>query len=334
MGWTLTAVAARAAGVLGGETRWTAPAALEQARALARRGGPDAFARAFIRRRDAASAADRKALDAARATAGGDAGVIDRAVASGAPLDAVAALASRWPDLPRDARGMVRNPLGRASTGPVTWGSVRAVQVDQTTCGAAVMSMMAMMTDPFVALWVATGGTAADYLPPEALAVTVRNRPANTVDERWRALQRTFHEATTRTAVGPLPWPRSLGTPPWRVDNVTRCAGLRFRGVVVDDANTAQIGALATHAAAALADGIPVPLYSGGDSSMGLEGVVPRHVVLLTGHGDGSFRIYEPSSGAVHALAAADLGPPHRRLAALGNWSRVCWAVLPRQVQT
>jgi len=334
MGWTLTSIVARAKGALGGDQRWTTPVALERARALTGRDGPDLYARAFARRHAAAETADRKALDAARATVGDDAAVIERAAASGAPLDAVAALASRWPDLPREARGMVRNPLGRTGAGPVAWGTVRAAQVDQTTCGAAVMSMMAMMTDPFVALWVATGTTAADYAPPEVLATTVRGRPSHTVDERWRSLQRTFHEATTRTAVGPLPWPRSFGTPPWRVDNETRCAGLRFSGVVVDDDNPAKLGALITHAAAALADGIPVPLYSGGDSQGGLANVVPRHVVLLTGHGDGSFRVYEPGSAAVHALAVADLGQPHRKQPALGHWSRVCWAVLPRPVQS
>jgi hypothetical protein len=62
---------------------------------------------------------------------------------------------------------------------------------------------------------------------------------------------------------------------------------------------------------------------------MGLGTVVPRHVVLFVGIDGDTFHIYEPGSGAVHALTAAQLAQPHGRLAALGNWSRLMWLVLP-----
>jgi hypothetical protein len=330
MAWTLTALAARAADALGGRRRWTNGAAQDRARALAQLGGGhNAFSRAYSRRMEAASAADRKALDAAFAAVGSDASVVERAVASGAPLDAVASLAARWAELPATTRSLVRDPLGRSGVGPVAWGAVRAVQVDQTTCGAAVMSMMSMITDPLVALWVATGTTTGTYVPREVLDVQVRALPTHTIDDRWRALQRSFHGRTTRGAIGPIPWPKALGTPPWRVDNLTRCAGLKFRGVLVDDDDSTELSLFFTHAAAALADGVPVPLYAAGDSSLGLDGVIPRHVVLLVGHSGGRFRVYEPGSGAVHALPVADVGRPHRKLAALGNWNRVAWMILP-----
>jgi hypothetical protein len=189
---------------------------------------------------------------------------------------------------------------------------------------------MAMITDPFVALWVATGQSITPYMPPEVLHVETAGLPAHTLEDRWVALQRVLHVATTRSAVGPLPWPRSFGTPPWRVDNVARCAGIKFRGMVVDDADGADLEAAIAHSSAALRDGIPVPMYVGGDSSLGVGTAVPRHVVLLVGREGDLLRIYEPGSGAVHRVAVPDLRQPHGRLAALGNWSRIVWLVLPK----
>jgi len=333
MPWTLTSVAARAADALALRRRWTSPAAAARASGLAQRGaraeGDTVYDRIFARRAATASAPDRKALEAALDALGDDRAVLRRAVASGAPLAAVAALAARWDDLPAPVRGVIVSPLGHGGAGAVAWASVRAVQADQTTCGAASMAMMLMMTDPFVALWVATGAVVGDYLPPEVLGCEAERRPAHTVEERWRSLQRHLHDATTRRALGPFPWPRSLGTPPWRVDNVTRCAGLRFRGALVDDADGSDLKAMLAHASAALRDGIPVPVYTAGDSSLGLDTAIPRHVVLFVGRTAAGFLVYEPGSGAVHEVADALLADHSGRLAALGNWSRLAWFVLP-----
>ena len=74
------------------------------------------------RRLDAASPADRKALETALAELGNDAPVIERAIASGAPLDAVALLAAAWETLDAHARALIRNPLTRRDAGPVDWG--------------------------------------------------------------------------------------------------------------------------------------------------------------------------------------------------------------------
>jgi hypothetical protein len=287
------------------------------------------YARVFGRRLAAAEPADRKALEAAVAELGVDRDVIERAVASGAPVSAVAGLAAKWASLPAPARAVVRSPLKPGSVGPVKWGTTHATQVDKTTCGAASMTLMAMMTDPFVALWIVTGQVIGGYLPPEVLRSVAARLPAQTVTERWNSIQRATHIATTHSAVGPLSWPLALGTPPWRIDNVARCAGVRLRGFVVDDGKASDVTAGLAHASAALRDGIPVPAYVGGDVSMGLDGAVPRHVVLLVGADAESLRVYEPGSGAVHVLPKGALAQPHRKLPALGNWSRLVWLVLP-----
>lgn len=288
---------------------------------------PDVFARVSARRLDAATPADRKAMETALAELGNDSPVVERAIASGAPLDAVAVLAAAWGTLDSPARALMRNPLTRHDAGPVDWGRAVATQVSPTTCGAASMAMMLMMGDPLVAMWVAAGRQGGVYVPPEVLAVEVRGAALHTVADRWDALQLSLHDAVTRHGLGPFPWPQAYGTPPWRVDNVVRCARLRFRGVLVDDARADEVSALVSHARAALADGVPVPLYVSGDSDRGLEGVVPRHVVLLVGVDGEDFLIYEPSSGAVHRHRFVVGGG---KAAALGNWNRVAWAVLPR----
>ena len=305
---------------------------MARASGLAQRGerpDDDVYARVFARRLATSNAADRKAFETALAEVGVDRAVVERAAASWAPVAAVAGLAARWESLPAPARAIVRSPLKAGSVGPVKWGTTHATQVDQTTCGAASMTVMAMVTDPFVALWVATGQTVGDYMPPEVLRVEVDRLPAHTLAERWNSLQKATHRATTVGAVGPLPWPKALGTPPWRVDNVARCAGLRLRGFVIDDGSPDDLAAGLAHASAALRDGIPVPAYVGGDVSLGIDKAVPRHVVLLVGRDGDAVRIYEPGSGAVHSVPIGELSPPHDRLPALGNWTRLVWLVLP-----
>ncbi|WP_291383151.1 hypothetical protein [Demequina sp.] len=330
MAWTLVSLAARTGRALGGRRAFISRAATDRAAALLLTSpdSPDVFARVCARRLEAASPADRKALEAALSEVGNDAPVVERAIATGAPLDAVAILAAAWESLDADAKALVRDPLSRRDPGPVTWSRVTATQVNQTTCGAASMAMMLMMGDPLVAMWVASGRRGGAYMPPEVLAADVRGGAHHTVADRWDALQLAIHDRVTRHGLGLVAWPKAYGTPPWRVDDLTRFAGLRFRGVLVDDARADEVSALAAHARAALADGIPVPLFVSGDSDRGLDAVVPRHVVLLVGVDGDAFLVYEPSSGALHRLDLGSVGGGP--VAALGNWNRLAWAVLPK----
>ncbi len=329
---------ARAGRALGGRRGFVSGAVTGRAAALASDAAdrPDVFARQCARVLSRASLADTKALETALHEMGQDAPVIERAVASGAPIAAVAALAAAWQGLEPEARGLIRYPARRRDQGPVSWGAVLATQVDQTTCGAASMAMMLMMGDPFVAGWVAVGRRGGWHLPAEVQAAIgdggagreFIGRGLHTVADRWEALQRVMHARVTRHGLGLAPWPRAFGSPPWRLDNVTRFAGLRFRGVLVDDARADEVAALDSHLRAAVADGIPVPLYASGDSGRGLDKAIPRHVVLVVGIDEEGFLVYEPSSGALHRLDLGALGGGP--LAALGNWNRVNWAVLPR----
>ena len=330
MGWTLGGIASQGMrGASFGRARWIDTAPRARAIEAASQDRPDVFARAFSRRLSSLEPAEREAVELAVARVKHDAPVIERIVATGAPVQAVERFSRRWGSLEPKVRAFVRDPLALSAQGRLNWLGEQPVQVDSTTCGAASLSMMLAITDPLVAAWIARG-VDPGYLPKEVLDTLESAEPGDldSLGGRWEALQRTMHKRATMRALGPAPWPRSLGTPPWRVDNVLRCAGLRFRGHVVDDSNAPEFYAMIDHLRAAVSDGIPCPVYVSGDSRKGIDTVIPRHVVLAVGVEGEAIRLYEPSSGAVVDWnpRTADFKP----LKAFGGWSRVAWVVLPR----
>jgi len=339
MAWQLTTALARTARALGFRRRWGSAAAVDRAAALAARerrsDGDTVFARVAARRLARLGETERFSLAKATVDLDPDGrAVLDRALASSAPLRAVIALGRQWPSFTEDERRLAVSPLPEQSDAPVLLAGTPARQVDQTTCGAASMAMMLAIGDPFVAVWIASGRRLGGYLPPEAERIATLAR-LDSVERRWHSLQRTIHAATVRRGIlAVLPWPTALGTPPWRVNNATRFAGLAFRGAVVDDTDDADVDALIHHASAALRDGIPVPLYASGDSARGLDTVIPRHVVLLVRRLDGGFAAYEPGGGRLHRITDAQIRDGGKGLKALGNWSHVSWMILPRARRT
>ncbi|WP_251153269.1 hypothetical protein [Cellulosimicrobium sp. Marseille-Q4280] len=305
------------------------------------------------------------------------AGALDRARGAGHRDDVVAGLAHVLPRLPVDTRVEVVDPLGRASSlarvggpavRPLTLAGALARQVDGTTCGSAVLALLAAAGDPVLALWLVTG-TALDGAPATAgtdPAPGPRVAPDRSsggaspggAEHRWRRLQHIVKARTGRKALGPFPWPGALGTPPWGAARTARYADVRFTHHAVDGARGYSVLGAALDAAAR---GIPVPLFTGGDLSGGVTAAVPRHVVLLvaadaaTTDGaagrSGPVRapgtaasgragtpgvrrcwVYEPSSGTVHRLDAARLAAGGQAAAvrrALGGWPHVVWAILP-----
>jgi len=185
-----------------------------------------------------------------------------------------------------------------------------ARQVDPTTCGSAVLAMLAMAGDPRLSAWVA-----ADPAP------------------RFAELQRRAHRQTSRA--GMLPWPQRLGTAPWGAATVARHGQVRYTHRVV---GRGKGGAAVLRAAVTAAgSGTPVPLFTGGDLSGGWRAAVPRHVVLLVDAGDDVVRVYEPSSATMHTVPTGVLLVSERAWAgeravltsALGGWPHVVWAALP-----
>ncbi|MCB7136486.1 hypothetical protein [Cellulosimicrobium marinum] len=282
-------------------------------------------------------------------TDAGIAAALDRARRSGHPPRVVDALAHVLDGLDADVLRYVLDPLRRTTARDrpveqVSLGPVHAHQVDGTTCGSAALGLLAAAGDPVLALWLVTGAT-----PGSSHGTAAARGPEEPVD-RWRHLQQTLKRRTTRHALGPIPWPGALGTPPWGAARVARYADVRYAHRVV---GPPQGDAVLTTALRAAARGVPVPLFTGGDLSGGPAAAVPRHVVLLTRAdaapdavpddapevrpGDRerpstSCDVYEPSSGTLHRIDAAHLAhgayhPGVRR--ALGGWPHVVWALLP-----
>lgn len=264
---------------------------------------------------------------------GGTERALDLARRAGHPVARVRALAATLDALDPRTRRSVVDPLRRTTTGPsggrarvrpLEVGGAPARQTDATTCGSAVLALLAAAGDPVLALWLATGlspGEAAAAVPP----------PRADGAARFRALQQEVKRRTNRAALGPLPWPAALGTPPWGAARTARYADARYAERVVVGARSDQV---VRSALVAAARGVPVPLFTGGDLALGVATAVPRHVVLLTDADAPArrCRVYEPSSGTVHDLDAAHLldgarSPAVRR--ALGGWPHVCWALLP-----
>ena len=262
--------------------------------------------------------------------------VVARALAAGAPRPAAEALAARLPGLSPVLRAQVLRPLvPPAGLDVVRLGTAAARQGDGTTCGSAVLTMLAAAGDPTFAAWLVTGEGFAGYLAPEAAAVPAAERRAIELGDagaaaRFWAAQQAAKARTNARAVLGLTWPTALGTPPWGAEGVARFPGAAYRAARVTGQD--RSGALAARVDAALAGGVPVPLYTGQDLPLlGAHGpAMPRHVVLLAGRDAGGYLVYEPSRGRLLRLSVADLGARHRSpVPAFGGWTRPAWVLLP-----
>lgn len=233
--------------------------------------------------------------------------------------------------------------VGEPRAARVEWGGAPAVQADATSCGAACLVMLAATGDDALARWLETGelppGLGIDEVPPEipvwALGAGL------TAAQRFAVAQKAMRNRTASHALGPFPWPRSLGTTPWTAARAARFPGVRYTSRPVDDradAGVEMLGLLLT----ALDEGTPVLLYTGGNRHTGLVTAVPRHVVLAvpnaegrtTGDGDPLIPIYEPHSGFVFEVPATELTDRTAPCRALGHWTHVQWLVLPRGIRT
>lgn len=192
---------------------------------------------------------------------------------------------------------------------PVTLGDRLVCQVDNTSCGAAVLLMLNATGDP-------------------ALAAYLDAHPEQ-LDERQRELKR---EALVGS-LGKLSWPASLGIPPWALAKAARFPGVDYHPRPFVDRGEEGRSVLNAVKNATNA-GIPVPLYTGSDVRSGLGAAVPRHVVLAVPPPEPEpapiLTIYEPSRGMLHTVGLTELVNRSEPMDALGGWTHVVWALLPR----
>lgn len=206
-----------------------------------------------------------------------------------------------------------------------------ARQRDGRSCGSAVLTVLLALGDPGLRTWL-VDGTVPRRPVPEVLRLAPADRMvalgAASVAERAAAVQRVLTRRLTARAIGGLPWPVALGTPPWTLADAARHPGARYRHLPVDDTDRVHLDQVLDRVEAAAECAVPVPLYSGGDLRSGPAAAVPRHVVLVVGRSAAGLHVWEPSAGRTVVVTREGLtaGRPHR---ALGGWSHLTWAVLP-----
>ena len=232
---------------------------------------------------------------------------------------------------PTPAAAGVPSPEEELTGLPVLLGGARARQVDGTTCGSAVLVMLAATGDPGLAGWLETGRLPSGEGRPEIPAGVSTDLDAT---ERFAVAQHEVKRRTRQHALGPFPWPAALGTPPWTAAREARFPGVRYRVRPIDD-GAQDASDVLSRVATATARGIPVPLFTGGDLRGGPAHAVPRHVVLAVPPPPGTavpevLQLYEPGRGAVHRVALDSLLDRRDPHPALGRWTHVVAALLPQ----
>jgi hypothetical protein len=181
-------------------------------------------------------------------------------------------------------------------------------QASGTTCGSSSLAMFRLLTDREF----------ADSL--------LQGTPAD-VARRWARLEQAVLASTNRVSSGSglrLPWPRALGTPPWglrdALDDLGRARGVRFEVVRVDGTRAGEVDTALRRVDAAVARGVPVPLYVG-------NGLTPRHVVLAVGTAPGWVDLYDPGHGGRTRVQREALRTGRARVS---GWDLLWAVVAPR----
>ncbi len=198
------------------------------------------------------------------------------------------------------------------------------VQQSPVTCGSACLTVARMLVNPQFARWITTGEGPRVDAPP-----------GDTEAERFAAYERVVMDRTNRLYAGGrrlnVPWPRSLGTPPWGAKKELEFGasrrGTRYTVEVLRTDLAKRLRADHARLVEVVDDGEPALLYVG-------SAVLPRHVVLvLPGDGDGVLDVYDPTTGLVTLLDEESFGARRLRLS---GWDVPWFAVQPdgtRRVQ-
>lgn len=283
---------------------------------------------ALVERLENADPQERARLEAALANAETSLqrAVIAEAIARGGTPEQVEFLAAALADNTALAEQLAALQRG---TSPVV------VQYDRTTCGSTTLLMLLTRHDPLLALWLLEGKRAPGYAPPFLADLTDQQWATADLQGRLEVAQQAMHDHTNTSG-----WPQAWGTLPYDAERVLNgmrdLTGREYRGEWIDDQDHDRLRSQLTRAAEAANNGVPIPLYVGGEGDwsdpQSLQDGIPRHVVLITGYDDGRFEIYDPADGEVSFVAESELldggGDP---LDEFGNWEHPTWIGLPEE---
>jgi hypothetical protein len=164
-------------------------------------------------------------------------------------------------------------------------------QPDQTSCGAACVVVARLLRSP---------------------------DPAPSADAFGRDVLDTHRQLVRPSDAGgraQLPWPPSLGTPPWAVARALSASeGVSYRTRLArwsrSSPYASTVSAVAMH---------PVALYIGSTT-------MPRHVVLAVSAGPDGLAVYDPASGRLVTVTRASYVGSHLGIA---GWDVPWFVVLP-----
>lgn len=211
-----------------------------------------------------------------------------------------------------------------AATFVLRHGDQGPVQQSPVTCGSACLTVARMLVNPAFARWITTGEGPHGDAPEGATEV-----------ERFAAYERVVMSRTNRVFPGGrrlnLPWPRSLGTPPWgarqELEYGASTLGTDYELILLRADTRARLRSEHARLVEVVADGEPALLYVG-------NRLLPRHVTLvLPGDGDALLDVYDPATGHVGLLDADSFADRRLRLS---GWDVPWIAVRPtgaRRVQ-
>ena len=205
--------------------------------------------------------------------------------------------------------------LGRGDTGPV--------QQSSLTCGSASLTVARMLVSPEFAQWIVNG------IDPKGGPTDPRPAPERFAEHEREVMNRTNG---IRAAGGKLnvPWPRSLGTPPWGAEKELELGaappGAAYAMRLVRLGSSDALRDVYRDLVRRVREGLPALLYIG-------NAWAPRHVTLVLpgenggggvgaggggggnggagggggagagGRGRGGLDVYDPATGSVIELA-------------------------------
>ncbi|WP_454084040.1 hypothetical protein [Georgenia sp. Marseille-Q6866] len=235
------------------------------------------------------------------------------ALATGAPLAAVLALASRLKALAATPEGRevisevagldLAGAAGAAEPGVPGSGNVLDVggeEYDQEgpTCASTDLLLLASQTDPFLALIIATGEPVDGYWPEVLENVAPADLQGLTPAERFRLLQ---VEARNYINQGDPDLQWSLGDDPMDEPGSVRTGTEAVTGTTLTPDDAESLAEMTRTVDAGQPVAISVTVGDSGDPDNN-----GGHQVLVVGHENGSYQVYEPNTG-VWTVSAEDM---------------------------
>jgi len=220
--------------------------------------------------------------------------------------------------------------LGQGDTGPIQQSSV--------TCGSASLTVARMLVSPEFGQWIVNG------IDPKGGPTDPRPEAQRFAEHEREVMNRTNG---IRAAGGKLnvPWPRSLGTPPWGAEKELEFGaalpGAAYAMRVVRLGSSDALREVYRDLARLVREGLPALLYIG-------NAWAPRHITLVLpggsgggggnggggvggsgggGSGGGGLDVYDPATGSVIELAPERFAS---RTLGIAGWNVPWITVQPR----